>query len=100
MPQGCAYLAAITACARPGSMQFWSHGNDPPHPLQGLKAERYVLLRLDTGRYIAIDPVDQSLIDVESPEQAHGFHTHEAALRAVAELRRLGQGAIDVIKVG
>jgi hypothetical protein len=81
-------------------MQFWSPGHDPDHPLLGGKPERYVLLRLNTGRYIAIDPGDQSLIDVERQEQAHGFHTHEAALRAVTELRRLGQGSIDVIKVG
>lgn len=39
-------------------------------------------------------------MDVEWQEQAHGFSTHEAALRAVAELRRLAQGSIDVIKVG
>jgi hypothetical protein len=81
-------------------MQFWSAGHDPEHPLHGSTPERYGLLRFETGCYIAIAPSDQGLMDVEWQEHAHGFPTHEAALRAVAELRRLAQGSIDVIKVG
>ncbi|MFM7264089.1 MAG: hypothetical protein ACKOZW_00510 [Cyanobium sp.] len=65
----------------------------------GSHLERYVLQRLTSGRYIAIDPRDQSLVDVEEVSGAHGFHTHEAALRAVGELRKLGQTEIDIIKV-
>ncbi|MFM8604293.1 MAG: hypothetical protein ACKOBY_01950, partial [Cyanobium sp.] len=78
----CAYVNAVLPLFRPDSMQFWSPDHDPDHPLLGVKPERYVLLRLNNGRYIAIDPGDQSLVDVERQEQAHGFHTHEAALRA------------------
>ena len=80
-------------------MHFWSPSLDPDHPMVGSQPERYVLRRLDTGRYIAIHPADQSLVDVEAGERAHGFHTHEAALRAVSELRKLGQGPIDIVKV-
>ena len=65
-------------------MHFWSPGLDPGHPMVGSHPERYVLRRLASGRYIAIDPHDQSLVDVEEVSGAHGFHTHEAALRAVA----------------
>ena len=80
-------------------MHFWSPGLDPDHPLVGSQPERYVLRRLLSGRYIAIDPQDQSLVDVEEASRAHGFHTHEAALRAVGELRKLGQAEIDIVKM-
>ncbi len=32
-------------------------------------------------------------------QEAHVFHTHEAALRAAIELHRLGSGSFDVVKV-
>lgn len=80
-------------------MHFWAPEIDPAHPLDCTQAERYVLQRLSSGRYIALDPGDQSLMDVETTAQAYSFHTHEAALRVAGELRRLGQGLIDVVKV-
>ena len=80
-------------------MHFWSPGLDPDHPMVGSQPERYVLRRLGTGLYIAIDPSDQSLMDVEEAARAHGFHTHDAALRAVGEVRKLGQGGIDIVKI-
>ncbi|MFO0017892.1 MAG: hypothetical protein ACK52U_15220 [Synechococcaceae cyanobacterium] len=81
------------------SMHFWAPGIDPAHPLDCSHPERYVLQRLQSGAYIAIDPQDQSLIDVADPQSAHGFHTHEAALRAAGELNKLGRGGVDVIKL-
>lgn len=81
-------------------MHFWSPGHDPDHPLAGAEPERYVLRRLGSGRYIAIDPRDQSLVDVEDAAGAHGFHTHEAALRAAGELQKLGHEGIDIVKIG
>lgn len=80
-------------------MHFWSPEIDPDHPLACTQPERYVLRRLSNGCYLAINPGDQSLLDVEAPEQAHGFHTHEAALRAAGELHKLGLGAVDVLKL-
>ena len=82
-------------------MHFWAPAIDPAHPLECSQPERYVLQRLQTGAYIAIDPQDQSLIDVADPQAAHGFHTHEAALRAAGELNKLGggSGGVDVIKL-
>jgi hypothetical protein len=80
-------------------MHFWAPGIDPAHPLDCSQPERYVLKRLQSGAYIAIDPQDQSLIDVADPQSAHGFHTHEAALRAAGELNKLGRGGVDVIKL-
>jgi hypothetical protein len=80
-------------------MHFWSPNLDPDHPMAVSQPERYVLRRLASGRYIAIDPGDQSLVDVEAADAAYGFHTHEAALRAVGELHKLGQGPIDILKV-
>lgn len=80
-------------------MHFWAPAIDPAHPLECSQPERYVLQRLENGAYIAIDPRDQSLIDVADPRAAHGFHTHEAALRAAGELNKLGGGAVDVIKL-
>ena len=80
-------------------MHFWSPEIDPDHPLACTHPERYVLRRLSNGCYLAINPADQSLIDVADPRAAHGFHTHEAALRAAGELNKLGGGAVDVIKL-
>ncbi|MEB3352974.1 MAG: hypothetical protein VKM34_01870 [Cyanobacteriota bacterium] len=80
-------------------MHFWAPAIDPAHPLECSHPERYVLRRLSNGSYIAIHPDDQSLIDVSDPAVAHGFHTHEAALRAASELNRLGRGNVDVVKV-
>ena len=81
------------------TMHFWAPAIDPAHPLECSHPERYVLQRLSSGAYIAIDPQDQGLIDVEDPRAAHGFHTHEAALRAAGELNKLGRGGVDVIKL-
>jgi hypothetical protein len=89
---------SANGCA-PIAMHFWSPEIDPDHPLECTHPERYVLRRLSNGCYLAIDPVDQGLIDVETPERAHGFHTHEAALRAATELRKLGLAAVDVLKL-
>jgi hypothetical protein len=80
-------------------MHFWAPEIDPAHPLECTQAERYALKRLSNGRYIAIAAQDQSLQDVDDVQQAHFFHTHEAALRAAVELNRLGSGAVDVVKV-
>jgi porphobilinogen deaminase len=80
-------------------MHFWAPEIDPAHPLECTQAERYVLRRLSNGCYIAIAAQDQSLEDVEDVQQAHFFHTHEAALRAAGELNRLGSGGVDVVKV-
>ena len=62
------------------------------------QAERYVLRRLSNSSDLAIDGKDQSLVDLQFADQAYGFHTHEAALRAAGELNRLGSRAVDVIK--
>jgi hypothetical protein len=83
----------------PTAMQhFWSPDIDPAHPMDCTQPERYVLRRLSNGSYIAIDGGDQSLIEVQLPEEAYGFHTHEAALRAAGELNRLGTDTVDVVK--
>jgi hypothetical protein len=79
-------------------MHFWAPGIDPAHPMDCTQPERYVLQRLNTGHYLAIDEIDQGLVDVDDPSQAYLFHTHEAALRAAGELNRLG-GSVDVVKV-
>ncbi|MCX5953460.1 MAG: hypothetical protein NTZ40_08205 [Cyanobacteria bacterium] len=63
------------------------------------QAERYVIKRLASGRYLAIEQVHQGLVEVDDSDGAHLFHTHEAALRAADELNRLGQGPVDVLKV-
>jgi hypothetical protein len=38
-------------------------------------------------------------VDVVEAEKAYLFHTHEAALRAAGELKRLGNGCVDVVKI-
>ena len=43
-------------------MHFWSPGLDPGHPLVGSHPERYVLRRLTSGRYIAIDLADREVL--------------------------------------
>jgi len=80
-------------------MHFWAPEIDPAHPMECTQPERYVLQRLASGRFIAIDAGDQSLVDVVEAEKAYLFHTHEAALRAAGELKRLGNGSVDVVKV-
>jgi len=80
-------------------MHFWAPDIDPAHPLECTQAERYVLRRLGSGHYIAISATDQSLQDVPDVQQAHFFHTHEAALRAAVELNRLGSDSVDVVKI-
>jgi hypothetical protein len=80
-------------------MHFWSPEIDPAHPMECTQPERYVLRRFSNGCFIAIHEGDQSLIDVPSPDQAYGFHTHEAALRAAGELNRMGSGSVDVVKI-
>lgn len=80
-------------------MHFWAPEIDPAHPMECTQPERYALQRLSSGCYIAIDGQDQSLVDVVEPESAYLFHTHEAALRAAGELKRLGNGAVDVVKL-
>jgi hypothetical protein len=47
---------------------------------------------------VAIAPEDGGLRDVPEAAAAYLFHTHEAALRAAAELNRLGS-EVDVVKV-
>ena len=79
-------------------MHFWAPEIDPAHPMECTQPERYVLKRLSTGNYLAIDPKDQSLTDVQDVSAAYLFHTHEAALRAAGELKRLGN-SVDVLKV-
>jgi hypothetical protein len=81
------------------SIHFWAPEIDPAHPMDCTQPERYVLQRLRTGAYIAISAQDQSLQDVEDLQQAHFFHTHEAALRAAGELNRLEAGGVDVVKI-
>ena len=80
-------------------MHFWSPEIDPAHPMDCTQPERYVLKRLSSGSFIAIDARDQSLVDVAAAEQAYSFHTHEAALRAANELNHLGPDQVDVVKL-
>jgi hypothetical protein len=80
-------------------MHFWSPEIDPAHPMDCTHPERYVLKKLSSGAFIAIDRADQSLVDVSAPDQAYSFHTHEAALRAAGELNRLGSETFDVVKL-
>lgn len=79
-------------------MHFWAPQIDPAHPMDCTQPERYVLKRLGSGKYLAIDARDQGVIDVPDHSAAYLFHTHEAALRAASELNRLG-GSVDVVKV-
>ena len=81
------------------TLHFWAPEIDPAHPLACTHPERYALRRLDSGSYIALQDEDQSLKDVSQLQEAHFFHTHEAALRAAIELHRLGSGSFDVVKV-
>ena len=69
------------------------------HPLPCTHPERYALRRLDSGSDIALKGEDQSLKDVSDLQEAHFFHTHEAALRAAIGLHRLGSGRVDVVTV-
>jgi hypothetical protein len=79
-------------------MHFWAPEINPAHPMECTHAERYVLQRLGSGQFLAIDQQDQSLKDVDEVGAAYLFHTHEAALRAAGELNRLGT-RVDVVKV-
>ncbi len=87
-------------------MSFWTPALDPSNPLVGSHPERYVLRRLDKTDdtpegeiFLGLDPIDQSVQEVSLQSDAHHFLTHEAALRAAAELNRLGRGPLDVVKV-
>ncbi len=79
-------------------MHFWAPDIDPAHPMECTQPERYVLRRSD-GPFLAIDPRDDSLMEVLDPLEAYRFHTHEAALRAAGELRRLGNDGLEVVKI-
>ena len=79
-------------------MHFWAPEINPAHPMECTHAERYVLQRLGSGQFLAIDQLDQSLKDVADVASAYLFHTHEAALRAASELKQLGS-SVDVVKV-
>lgn len=81
------------------AMHFWAPNIDPAHPLDCTQAERYALRRLSNGCFIALQGEEESLRDVNDVQEAHCFHTHEAALRAAIELKRLGSGSFDVVKV-
>jgi hypothetical protein len=88
-------------------MPFWTPALDPVNPLVGSHPERYVLRRLEKPGetpegeiFLGLDPTDQSVQEVSLVSEAHHFRTHEAALRAAAELNRLGRGPLDVVKVG
>lgn len=80
-------------------MQFWAPTIDPAHPLACTRPERYVLKHLGNGAFLAIAADGFGLREVATPAEAHGFHTHEAALRAAHELNHEGRGPIDVMKV-
>ncbi|MEB3156973.1 MAG: hypothetical protein VKO26_06000 [Cyanobacteriota bacterium] len=88
-------------------MPFWTPALDPANPLVGSHPERYALRRLEkagetleTEIFLGLDATDQSVQEVTMVSEAHQFLTHEAALRAAAELNRLGRGPLDVVKVG
>ena len=81
-------------------MQFWAPSIDPAHPLECTHPERYVLKHLGHGAYLAVAADGMALTEVPTPAEAHGFHTHEAALRAAQELNHEGRGPIDVVKIG
>lgn len=82
-----------------GPMHFWAPEIDPAHPMECTQPERYVLRRLPEGPFLAIGGADEAVVEVSEPERAYLFHTHEAALRAAAELNRLGKGQVDVMKL-
>jgi hypothetical protein len=82
-----------------GTMNFWAPAIDPGHPMNCTQPERYALRRLDNGEFLGITGEDMHLVEVDLPEQAHQFHTHEAALRAARELNEEGRGPVDVQKV-
>ncbi|MFN9546841.1 MAG: hypothetical protein ACK6AD_07195 [Cyanobacteriota bacterium] len=88
-------------------MPLWPPALDPAHSLACAQPERYVLSLLPTNpeqpdarTFLGLDPTDQSVLEVSRIGDAHHFLTHEAALRAAAELNRLGRGPLDVVKVG
>jgi len=80
-------------------MHFWAPAIDPAHPLECTQPERYVLKHLEHGAYLAVAADGLALLEVATTEDAHRFHTHEAALRAACELNHGGRGPIDVVKV-
>jgi hypothetical protein len=79
-------------------MRFWAPAIDPSHPLECTQPERYVLKHLGHGAFLAVAADGISIQEVATVAEAHGFHTHEAALRAAAELNHEGRGPIDVVK--
>ena len=80
-------------------LHFWSPGLDPAHPNACTQPERYVLQMIASGRYLAVGPDGQQLIEVPVPTDAHLFHAHEAAVRAAMELNAEGRGPVDVVKL-
>jgi hypothetical protein len=80
-------------------MHFWAPAIDPAHPMDCTQPERYALQRLDRGTFLTIGRDGEELEEVAAAEQAHLFHTHEAAVRAATELNAEGRGPIDVVKL-
>jgi hypothetical protein len=95
-----AQAAVATVQTIPASaMHFWAPAIDPSHPMECTQPERYAIVRLDNGHYLAIQAGDQSVAEVLQPSDAYLFHTHEAALRAAQDLNHTGRGPVDVVKV-
>jgi hypothetical protein len=80
-------------------MHFWAPEIDPSHPMECTQPERYAIVRVDNGHYLAVQSRDQSVTEVSQSGDAHLFHTHEAALRAAQELNHAGRGPVDVVKI-
>lgn len=80
-------------------MHFWAPEIDPSHPMDCTQPERYAIRRLDNGRFLAIEGIDQHVQDVNASAEAYLFHTHEAALRAAQQLNQTGRGPVDVVKI-
>jgi hypothetical protein len=81
------------------AMHFWAPAIDPSHPMECTQPERYAIIRVDNGNYLAVQSGDQSVTEVSQPGLAYLFHTHEAALRAAQELNNTGRGPVDVVKI-
>jgi hypothetical protein len=80
-------------------MHFWAPAIDPSHPMDCTQPERYAIVRVDNGHYLAVQGHDQSVTEVSQAGEAYLFHTHEAALRAAQELNQTGRGPVDVVKI-
>jgi hypothetical protein len=80
-------------------MNFWSPMADPHHPRVGTHPERYVLRLRDSGPFLGIEGHDEHLSEVNSPEQAYQFHSHQGALLRARDLSAVVGRAIDVVKL-